>query len=87
MLKAPQVATILGISARAVYDLADKGILAHYRLGVDGGAVRFAPEDVEASRPTTSPLRTCGTVGAGCSITLCARLCAGCWRYCPARSR
>lgn len=50
MLKAPEVATMLGLSARAVYDLADSGMLACYRLGVGRGAVRFASEDVEAYR-------------------------------------
>lgn len=37
MLKAPAVAAMLGLSARAVYDLADRGILPCYRLGAGAG--------------------------------------------------
>jgi excisionase family DNA binding protein len=48
MLNAAAVALQLGISRRAVYDLAKRGHLACHRLGVGGGAVRFAPDDIEA---------------------------------------
>lgn len=50
MLTAAQVAAQLGLSARAVYDLAKSGALACYRLGVGRGAVRFDAADVEAYR-------------------------------------
>ena len=40
MLTAAQVAPLLGLRPRAVYDLAARGILACYRLGADRGAVR-----------------------------------------------
>lgn len=48
MLKAADVARTLGISRRAVYDLAASGALPHYRPAP--GAVRFDPADVEAYR-------------------------------------
>lgn len=48
MLTAAAVATMLGLSARAVYDLADSGRLPCYRLGAGGGALRFDEQDVEA---------------------------------------
>lgn len=44
MLNAKQVAERLGISARKVYELAASGHLPSYRFG---GAVRFAPDDVD----------------------------------------
>ena len=52
MLKAADVAAMLGLSARAVYDLADSGMLACYRLGVGRGAVRFLEADVITYRDT-----------------------------------
>jgi excisionase family DNA binding protein len=48
MLTAKAVAQQLGISQKAVYDLAAARLLACYRLGVGGGAVRFAQADVDA---------------------------------------
>lgn len=48
MLKAADVAAQLGISPRAVYDLADARRLACYRVGTGSGAVRFAQTDVDA---------------------------------------
>lgn len=47
MLDAKAAAARLGISARAVYDLAASGKLACFRLGVGGGAVRFDPADID----------------------------------------
>ena len=58
MITAAAVATLLGISPRAVYDLADRGMLACYRLGAGRGAVRFALQDVEAYRDSC---RSAGT--------------------------
>ena len=60
MITAAAVATLLGISPRAVYDLADRGMLACYRFGVRGGAVRFDEADVAAykARLATPPAWT-----------------------------
>ena len=66
MLKAPEVAAMLGLSARAVYDLADRGMLACYRLGAGRGAVRFDPEDVEAYR---AACRSVGTPATNAGAT------------------
>lgn len=52
MLTAAQVAPLLGLSVRAVYDLARKGHLTHYRFGT---AVRFDARDLEAYRLKTEP--------------------------------
>lgn len=48
MLTASQVATMLAMSERAVYDLAKTGKLPSYRMGAGNGAVRFDLQDVEA---------------------------------------
>ncbi len=45
MLKVPEAAERLGLSARKVYDLAASGRLASYRFD---GSVRIDPIDVEA---------------------------------------
>lgn len=45
MLKAAEVADLLGISARAVYDIPDDQ-LPRFRIGAGRGAVRFEPSDV-----------------------------------------
>ena len=66
MLTAATVAQQLGISPRAVYDLAKHGMIAHHRLGVGRGAVRFAPEDVEAYR---SSCRSAGTPATNAGAT------------------
>ncbi|MCC0042781.1 MAG: helix-turn-helix domain-containing protein [Rhodobiaceae bacterium] len=58
MLTAAQVAHQLGLSARAVYDLAASGLLACYRLGAGGGALRFAPEDLEAYKARCRSTKT-----------------------------
>lgn len=44
MLTAAQVAQMLGISRRLVYDLATRGVVPSYRFE---GALRFEPADVE----------------------------------------
>jgi hypothetical protein len=62
MLTAAVVAQQLGISARAVYDLAACGMLACHRLGVGRGAVRFDPADVEAYRLANAPAETTAPV-------------------------
>jgi predicted DNA-binding transcriptional regulator AlpA len=49
MLKAATVGQLLGLSARAVYDIPEHD-LPRYRLGAGRGAVRFDPADVEAYR-------------------------------------
>lgn len=51
MLTAAQVAPMLGISARAVYELAAEGGLRHYKFG---RAIRFEAADV-LSCPATLP--------------------------------
>lgn len=71
MLTAQAVADQLGLSTRAVYDLAESGALACYRLGVGRRAVRFDQQDVDAykascrSIATRSPAVGCSTSTAG----------------------
>jgi excisionase family DNA binding protein len=50
MLTAAAVAKILGISQRAVYDLAATGALPSHKPTAGGRAVRFDPADVEAHK-------------------------------------
>jgi len=50
LLRAADVAQQLGISTRAVYDLAAAGKLACHRLGAGRGAVRFDQADVNEYR-------------------------------------
>lgn len=57
MLTAADVATMLGLKPRTVYDLADSGRLPCYRMGVRNGALRFDERDVEAYRRTMPPKR------------------------------
>ena len=47
MLKAAEVALMLGLSPRSVYDIPDDQ-LPRFRIGAGQGAVRFALPDVEA---------------------------------------
>lgn len=49
MLTAADVADLLGLKPRTVYDIPEAD-LPRYRMGKGGGAVRFAPADVEAYR-------------------------------------
>jgi excisionase family DNA binding protein len=65
MLTAAQVAELLGISRRMVYDLASRGKLPVYKIE---GARRFAPADVEAYRESCRSSGTQGT-SAGASIS------------------
>lgn len=46
LLDARAVGLLLGLSARAVYDIPEHA-LPRYRLGAGRGALRFAPADVE----------------------------------------
>lgn len=48
MLKAAEVATLLGLSPRTVYSLADAGLLPCFRLGVGRGKILFERSAVEA---------------------------------------
>lgn len=69
LITAREVGAMLGISARAVYDIPDEE-LPRFRLGAGRGAVRFDPSDVEAykaacrstSRPALSPIARPGSV-------------------------
>ena len=47
MLSAAQVAELLGLSARSVYDIPESR-LPRYRVGAQGGAIRYELADVEA---------------------------------------
>jgi len=70
MLTASQVAQILGLSARFVYDLAARGELASHRFG---GAVRFTVEDVETYRQSCRSAGTPATSAGGMSSTVLLR--------------
>jgi excisionase family DNA binding protein len=69
MLKAAAVAQQLGISQRAVYDLAAGGRLACYRLGPDGGAVRFDQADVDTYKASCRSAGTPETSAGASSST------------------
>ena len=61
MLTASQVAPMLGISQRAVYELAATGALPAHKPTAGGRAVRFDPADVDVyktSLPDAKPLLT-----------------------------
>ena len=73
MLTAATVAQQLGISPRAVYELAKHGLLACHRMGVGGGAVRFAPEDVEAYRTSCRSAGTPATSAGAMNSTVCLK--------------
>ena len=47
-LTADQVAELLAVHPRTVYELCAAGLLAHYRVGVGGGAIRITREAVDA---------------------------------------
>jgi len=69
MLTAQQVAQMLGLSARAVYDLAASKRLACYRVGAGGSAVRFEPDDVAAYKAACRSSGTSATsAGASASV-------------------
>jgi excisionase family DNA binding protein len=71
MLKAADVARLLGLSARTVYALAQAGALPHFRPAL--GAVRFDPADVEAyrqsCRSTATPTASAGAMNFRASLT------------------
>ena len=71
LLTAKQVAPLLGLSARKVYELARSGALPSYRFD---DAVRFDPSDVEAYR--TSCRSTGTSPQAAGALTLTAGLAA-----------
>lgn len=48
LLTADQVAELLAVHPRTVYELCAAGRLAHYRVGVGGGAIRITRDAVEA---------------------------------------
>ena len=48
MLDTNDAATFLNISRSEVYALIRAGKLAHYRLGSNGGAIRFTEKDLQA---------------------------------------
>lgn len=53
LVRAEEVAEVLGVSRRVVYDLAKKGAIPHYRFGA---CVRFRVEEIlEASRVERAP--------------------------------
>lgn len=68
MLTAAEVAAKLGISPRAVYDIPERR-LPRYRFGAGGGAVRFAPEDVEAYRASCRSIATSAPDGGASTST------------------
>lgn len=68
MLTAAEVAAILHISARKVYELAASGQLASHRFGA---AVRFEPADIEAYKQSC---RLPATTRAAGSTNLTASL-------------
>lgn len=54
MLTAAQVAPQLGLSVRAVYDLAASGAIPSFRVGAGRGAVRFFEHDPRIPRGSAS---------------------------------
>lgn len=47
LLTVKQAAAHLGISFKALYDIIEKRKIAHYRLGVSGGAIRLKKSDLD----------------------------------------
>lgn len=47
-LTVKEAAEAMGVSPDAVYDLAARSKIIHYRAGGDRGRIRFRPSDVEA---------------------------------------
>jgi excisionase family DNA binding protein len=50
MLTAKEVSEKLGLARTAIYELVAAGRLACYKIGVNGGRLRFKASDLEASR-------------------------------------
>lgn len=69
MLTAAEAAARLGISMRAVYDLAATGELACYRLGVGRRSVRFDEADVESYKASCRFVGTPGTSDGATNLT------------------
>jgi len=72
LLTASDVGRQLGISRRAVYDLAYSGRLICYRVGANDGAMRFAPADVESylasCRSTGQKLTSAGALSSTATL-------------------
>lgn len=47
-LSVKEAAEALGVSVATVYGMADKGLIAHYRVGTGRGRLNFKPADVDA---------------------------------------
>lgn len=73
MLTAAEAAAALGLKPRTVYQLARQGLLACHRMGPAGGAVRFAPADVEAY------LHKCRSAGTTATNAGASNSTASCW--------
>lgn len=73
MLTAAQVAPLLGLSVRAVYDI-DESDLPRYRVGAGRGAVRFDPADVEQYRLRCRSAGTPATSAGASSSTVSLRV-------------
>ena len=69
LISAKAAGRMLGLSARAVYDLAASGKLAVYRPSDGGDAVRFAPKDVEEYRESCRSVGTSATSAGASSST------------------
>lgn len=68
LIRASDVAQLLGVSVGAVYDMARRpNGLPHFRVGAKGGAVRFSPQDVlayqEARRVEVRPKAAVSVTG------------------------
>lgn len=68
-LTASEVAPMLGLSRRAVYQLASTGLLPCYRVGAGRGAVRFNPNDVQEYLDSCRSAGTSATSAGGMSST------------------
>jgi excisionase family DNA binding protein len=48
LLTAKEAAEHVGLTADAIYQLSRAGKIAHYRLGVKGGSIKFRAADLDA---------------------------------------
>lgn len=69
LLNASEVADQLGISTRAVYDLANSGTLPCYRVGAGRGAVRFEQADIDTYKASCRSVATRKTVAGVLNLT------------------
>jgi excisionase family DNA binding protein len=67
MLTAAEVATLLGVSARQVYDLAGSGALPAYRIG---RSVRFEPQDITEYKASCRSRAIKAEVSSSLSLTV-----------------